>query len=154
MPAAILNRGAVRDYRCSATTPGLLFAPSSARLEPMTKNTFLQLEKYRAKVAELEKEVALRQKKLLALPGRFGFRTVGDMIGALEAAASAAGGAFRKARVKSRRKRTKITAGVRANVKSLVGEGLTGAAVAKKLGISVASVQNIKKKLGLVRKTS
>ena len=120
----------------------------------MTKNTFLQLEKYRAKVVELEKEVALRQKKLLALPGRFGFRTVGDMIGALEAAASAAGGAFRKARVKSRRKRTKITAGVRANVKSLVGEGLTGAAVAKKLGISVASVQNIKKKLGLVRKTS
>jgi DNA invertase Pin-like site-specific DNA recombinase len=76
------------------------------------------------------------------------------MVGALEEAAVAAGGAFREAKAKSTRKRAKITAGVKAKVKSLVGKGLTGSAVARKLGISVASVQNIKKKLGLVREAS
>jgi hypothetical protein len=120
----------------------------------MAKNTFFQLDKYRAKVVELERIVAREQKKLLALPGRFGFRTVGDMVGALEEAAVAAGGAFREAKAKGTRKRAKITAGVQAKVKSLVGQGMTGAAIAKKLGISTASVQNIKKRLGLVRKAS
>ena len=46
-----------------------------------------------------------------------------------------------------------ITDAVRAEVKALVKAGKTGSQVAKALGISLPSVQNIKKALGLVRKS-
>jgi len=36
-------------------------------------------------------------------------------------------------------------------LKALVGQGKTGAVIAKTLGISLPSVQNIKKELGLVQ---
>jgi hypothetical protein len=51
-----------------------------------------------------------------------------------------------------RRKRAVITDETREQVKKLVGEGITGNEFAHKLGISLPSVQNIKKALGLVRK--
>jgi len=50
-----------------------------------------------------------------------------------------------------RPKRAKITAAVRATVKNLVKAGKSGAQIAKAAGISSASVQNIKKALGLVK---
>lgn len=48
-------------------------------------------------------------------------------------------------------KRAVINAEVRAEVKKLVESGRTGAEIAKAVGISLPSVQNIKKALGLVR---
>jgi len=50
------------------------------------------------------------------------------------------------------RTRAKITSETKDKVKALVKEGKTGAAIAKEVGISVPSVQNIKKELGLVKK--
>ena len=49
------------------------------------------------------------------------------------------------------RKRAKITAEVIAKVKALVVKNKTGNEIAKEVGISLPSVGNIKKKLGLVR---
>ena len=53
-----------------------------------------------------------------------------------------------------RRKRATITDEIRAEVKKLVGAGKTGGEIARSVGISLPSVQNVKKALGLVRKKS
>jgi hypothetical protein len=50
-----------------------------------------------------------------------------------------------------RRKRSVITDETRSSVKKLVEGGKTGSQIAKALGISLPSVQNIKKALGLVK---
>ncbi|WP_438483173.1 helix-turn-helix domain-containing protein [Oleiharenicola lentus] len=117
----------------------------------MGQNHILQIEKYQKQIAKLEKQMAKQSRKLLSLPGKFGFKTVGDFVGAVQAAASAAGTSFAKAKSASR-KRAKITPEVKAKVKSLVGDGKTGAEIAEAVGISLPSVANIKKELGLVKK--
>ncbi len=53
---------------------------------------------------------------------------------------------------KKRAKRAVITDATRAQVKRAVESGRTGSEIAKQLGISLPSVQNIKKALGLVRR--
>ena len=63
--------------------------------------------------------------------------------GAKPGKAKAAGGG-------RRRKRAKITDETREQVKKMVAEGKTGAEIAKTVGISLPSVQNIKKAAGLV----
>ena len=50
-----------------------------------------------------------------------------------------------------RRKRAKITDAMREEVKKMVEAGKTGSEIAKAVGISLPSVQNIKKQLGLVK---
>jgi hypothetical protein len=57
-----------------------------------------------------------------------------------------------KAAGKKRGKRARITPELKAQVKTLVEAGKTGAVIAKELGISLPSVQNIKKEFGLVKK--
>jgi hypothetical protein len=98
------------------------------------------------------KELAM---ELAALPAKFGFANVADFAAAV---ATAAGGkpagqvaAEPPATGKKRRKRAKITAETKAEVKKLVAAGKTGSAIAKAVGISLPSVQNIKKELGLVK---
>lgn len=118
----------------------------------MGQNQLVELQSLRKQITKLEKRVLKQQKKLLALPGKFGFRTVGDFVDALKSAASAAGNTFEAARVSSPRKRAKITPEVKAQVKALVGEGKKAGEIATKIGISVPSVANIKKELGLVKK--
>ena len=51
-----------------------------------------------------------------------------------------------------RRKRAKITPETKQKVKALVAAGKTGRQVAGRLGISLPSVQNIKRELGLVKR--
>lgn len=119
-----------------------------------------ELQATRAKLVELEESIASeRTKELAALPGQYGFETVDAFIAAVRAAGGkrrgrkpgsttpgpAAGGG-------KRRKRALITDETRASVKSMVNEGKTGGEIAKYLGISLPSVQNVKKALGLVRK--
>jgi hypothetical protein len=53
---------------------------------------------------------------------------------------------------KDRKPRAVITEETRAQLRKLVKEGKTGAEIAQALDISLPSVQNIKKSLGLVSK--
>ena len=80
----------------------------------------------------------------------------------LKAVRSAAlGGGWGKARKAGRpkkaaavpktRKRAIITAAIRARVKKFVQAGKSGSKIAKAVGISLPSVQNIKKALGIVK---
>lgn len=112
----------------------------------------------KAKVAELEKSIATElNRELAALPARYGFESLpafftavraasrGKVRSAAKPAAPAAGGG------RKRRKRAVITAETKSKVKSLAESGKTGAEIAKAVGISIPSVQNIKKELGLVK---
>ena len=114
-----------------------------------------ELEATRAKLTTLESSVATElNKELSALPAYYGFDSVAAFLKAVKAAAG--GHAGRKARAASagvsveKRKRAKITDETRAQVKALLEQGKTGAEIAKTVGISLPSVQNIKKVLGLV----
>ncbi len=110
----------------------------------------------KARVAELEKSIATElNRELSALPAKYGFDNLPAFFEAVKAAsrgkvrgqakpAPATGG-------KKRRKRAVITGETKSKVKSLVESGKTGAEIAKLVGISLPSVQNIKKSLGLVK---
>ncbi|HWA09468.1 MAG TPA: helix-turn-helix domain-containing protein [Opitutaceae bacterium] len=106
-----------------------------------------KLDKIRARLtAKLEKQAS---KRLLALPGQLGFGSVDELVAALKR--TAAGKTKGPAKAGKRRKRAVITDKTRDAVKKLTEEGKTGAAIAKVLKISLPSVQNIKKALGLVK---
>ena len=112
----------------------------------------------KAKVAELEKSIATElNRELAALPERYGFESLPAFFTAVRAASRGKGrGAAKAAKPvaaggRKRRKRAVITSDTKAKVKSLVDAGKTGAEIAKAVGISLPSVQNIKKELGLVK---
>jgi hypothetical protein len=108
--------------------------------------------KIAAKIAALEKKMSVvRAKQLVALPAKHGFESLADFIKALKGAAGGKRKGAKPATGKKRRKRAVITAATRAEVKKQVEAGKTGAAIAKSVGISLPSVQNIKKALGLVQ---
>jgi hypothetical protein len=118
-----------------------------------------ELEAAKAKVVELELslEKELTQ-KLSRLPYEFGFDDLGSFIKALKSAAGARRGrgrgkgkAVKATKPGKRGKRARITPEIKAQVKALVNDEKTGAEIAKALGISLPSVQNIKKELGLVK---
>lgn len=119
-----------------------------------------ELTATRAKLASLEQSIASElNAELAALPGRYGFSDASSFIAAVTAATdgrrSRRGrppGAGKKDPSPKRRKRAKITDAMRAEVKKLVEAGKAGGAIAKAVGISLPSVQNIKKALGLVKK--
>jgi len=133
----------------------------------MTNDTLKKLEAARAKVAALEANIAAqRSKELATLPGRYGFDSTDEFIKALRAAGngggstsggSASSGSSAPSRREQsgggggRRRRAVITDETKDQVKALVEEGRTGAEIAKSLHISLPSVQNIKKQLGLVK---
>ncbi len=112
----------------------------------------------KARVAQLEQSIAEKLNRELAeLPAQFGFADVNSFAAAVLAAAKGASRRGRKAvapkqAAKKRRKRTVITDATRAEVKKLVEAKKSGAEIAKAVGISLPSVQNIKKALGLVSK--
>jgi hypothetical protein len=116
-----------------------------------------ELEATKAKIASLEKSIATELATELAeLPGKYGFGTVQAFIKAVKAA----GGGRRKKRgakaapkagASKRRARATITDETRVQLKKLAEEGKTGPEIATALGISLPSVQNIKKALGLVK---
>lgn len=121
----------------------------------MVTDTVKQLQAAKAKVAALEQSIVKeRSQKLAKLPAQLGFDSVEDLIAALkEVSGGGKGGKAAKAGKPGKRaKRAKITPEVKDKVKEAVKAGKTGAAIAKDLGISLPSVQNIKKELGLVKK--
>lgn len=137
----------------------------------MVSNKIKELAQARAQIALLEKAIADERAELAALPAKYGFASAADFVKAVKAAAAASGGrrgrksatgkvakavpaaAKTKASAgRKRRKRAVITDETRASLKKMVEAGKTGGEIAKSLGISLPSVQNIKKALGLVKK--
>jgi DNA-binding NarL/FixJ family response regulator len=122
----------------------------------MVTKQIKQLEAAKANLARLQNAVSKHlQKELAGLPHAYGFDSLKAFFRAVTAAAGgkAAGssGTARKAGGKKRRKRAVITDATRAAVKKLAEAGKSGAEIAKEVGISLPSVQNIKKALGLVK---
>jgi hypothetical protein len=116
----------------------------------MLENLFKSLTAAKDRAVVLERSVAKRlHKELRALPKQYGFNGVEAFIEALETSSAGARSAV-KPKAAKRRKRTTITADIRDHVKKLIEAGKTGAEIAKTLKISLPSVQNIKKALGLV----
>lgn len=112
-----------------------------------------QLQKYQRMVDELKKEIGRTRRKLLALPAKHGFRSTSELIAAIrDAAKASATGSLNAVEAEGRRARAKITAETKAGVKKLVALKKKGHEIAKHLGISLPSVQNIKRELGLVKK--
>lgn len=123
-----------------------------------------ELEKAKAKLAQAEAKLAADRVAALAkLPSDYGYSDLNAFIKALKDAASkapkgkrgkrAGAGAPKvvKAPKAGKGKRAKITDEVKAQVKELSNAGKTGSEIAKALGISQPSVQNIKKALGMVK---
>jgi hypothetical protein len=120
---------------------------------PMVTDKLKELEATKAKVADLEKSIATElAKELSALPAKFGFDSVQAFVKAVKAASGgrSKGKPGKKAAGK-KRTRAVITDAVRADVKKMVEAKKSGGEIAKSLGISLPSVQNIKKSLGLVK---
>ena len=131
----------------------------------MTTDIKNEIANAKAKVAELESFLK-NMGKLARLPFDFGYSDLKSFIKALKRAAGAkpakSGRKAKKAAkadkaeapkaVKAKKgKRAKITPEVKEAVKAAVVAGKTGAAIAKELGISLPSVQKIKKDFGLVK---
>lgn len=123
-----------------------------------------ELEKAKAKLAQAEAKLASDRVAALAkLPGDYGYANVNEFIKALKAAAGKAGkGKGKKAKAAKaakapkaekagKRTRAKITPELKQQVISAVQAGKSGAEIAKAFGISLPSVQNIKKEAGLVK---
>lgn len=121
----------------------------------MVTNKIKELEAARAKISKLEEAIAAeRAKELATLPGKYGFDSAAAFIKAVKAATGGRGPGRKAAKSKGkggRRKRAVITAETKNKVKALAEAGKTGAEIAATVGISVPSVQNIKKELGLTK---
>jgi hypothetical protein len=128
----------------------------------MVSKQIKELEVTKAKIIALEKAIAKRlQKELSSLHDKYGFASLDEFISALRGISGGRSGG-KGSRFKpskglakaKRRKRSVITDETRASVKKMVEAGKTGSQIAKALGISLPSVQNIKKALGLVKARS
>jgi hypothetical protein len=119
----------------------------------MISSKIKELNATKAKIAKLESEITRDLHQTLSkLHTEFGFDDVPSFIKAVKAASTTV--VRRGAHIvasSTKRTRAKINAGTHAAVKKMVKAGETGAAIAAELGISLPSVQNIKKTLGLTR---
>jgi DNA-binding NarL/FixJ family response regulator len=114
----------------------------------MVTSKLRALQKYEQKVEALRRAIDKYRRDLRTLPGQHGFGSMAAFIKELRRAEKTAGGK----RSGGRRKRAKITPEIKQKVKALVAAGKTGLKIAGQLGISLPSVQNIKRELGLVKK--
>lgn len=123
----------------------------------MITDKIKELEETKAKVASLEESIAAQlNAELSELPAKYGFDSVQAFIKAVNAATGGSKGkrGAKKSKVaggEKKRTRATITDETRAEVKRLTEEGKTGPEIGAALGISLPSVQNIKKALGLVK---
>ena len=126
----------------------------------MITSKIRKLASLRERIAQLELVIETElYEDLLGIHRRYGFADVESFLGAVRAAAGGRGGARGPGRPKTAaaapapkaRKRARITDAIRARVKKLVEAGKTGSQIAKAVGISLPSVQNVKKALGLVK---
>lgn len=123
----------------------------------MVTDKIAKLKEIEAKALELKAAIeAERKAELPTLHVRYGFENLNAFIKALKAA-SAGQGKGRKARAPKAAKpaktskRVKITPELKEQVRAAVVEGKTGSEIVKAFGISLPSVQNIKREFGLVK---
>ena len=122
----------------------------------MAQDTLKKIAEYKTRLADLERELFVQ---LAKLPAQYGFSSSEEFIAAFRKAVGSkpgrkpgkAGKSAAKAAA-GRKPRVKITPEIEAQVKSMTEAGTTGAEIAKATGVSLPSVSNIKKKLGLVSK--
>jgi hypothetical protein len=122
----------------------------------MVTEKIKQLSEYQTKVDALKKAIASQLKHdLSSLHKKYGFESPLALIKAIKASVGGkSSGRVAKAAStggKKKRKRAKITPEMKQKLKGMVDAGKTGTVIAKVLGISLPSVQNIKKELGLVK---
>lgn len=129
----------------------------------MITNTQRQIAATKARLDALEKKAATEAaKKLTNLHKDLGFATRADLIAALSSLETVGGKRGRKAKAapskagaagkaSKRAKRTKITDELKAKVIEAVKQGGKGSDIAKDFGISIPSLQNIKKAAGLTK---
>jgi hypothetical protein len=118
-----------------------------------------ELAKAKAKIAQAEAKLAADRVSALAkLPGEYGYASLNDFIKALKSAAGKAkkGKVAKvakapKAAKAGKRTRAKITPELKQQVIAAVQAGKSGAEISKEFGVSLPSVQNIKKEAGLVK---
>ena len=127
----------------------------------MVTTKIKKLATLREKVARLERVIETElYEDLFGIHERYGFAELKSFIEAVKLAAR--GGGRRKGGKVGRpkkvvgeekiRHRAKITDATRARVKKLAKAGLSGSKIAKAVGISLPSVHNVKKALGITRK--
>jgi hypothetical protein len=119
----------------------------------MITDKIKELAEMQAKALELKQTIAQeRAKELASLPEQYGFGSMKELIAALK---DVAGGkrkkAAKKAAPKGRRKRAKITPELKDAIVKAVNEKKSASAIAGEFGVSVASVNLIKKGAGLVK---
>lgn len=110
-----------------------------------------RLARARAAAAKLEQSFV---KELASLPKAYGFDSLEAFIAEVEASGRGKSGRAKRAGKPSKnktRRRAVITDSVRSKVKTLLKSGKSGTQTAKAVGISLPSVQNIKKAFGLVK---
>lgn len=107
-----------------------------------------EIEQYKKKINDLERQVETeRRQKLLNLHKELGFASRKDLIAALQSPSAV------KAKGKRRKgRRTVITPEMRKQIQTALRGKTPGTVVAREFGISVPTVQNIKKEIGLVGK--
>lgn len=135
----------------------------------MLTDKLKELQAARTRIASLEQSIAVElNRELAGLPAKYGFDSAAAFAKAVAVAGDGRRGRGRRrgrgpaaapaapakaaGKGRKRRKRAVITDETRTDVKKMVGAGKTGNEIAKALGISLPSVQNIKKALGLVKK--
>lgn len=107
------------------------------------------LSKYQAKVDQLQKEVARERASVLAhLHEEKGFASPKELIAAIRASIRMGGSP--KAAVRKRRY-AKIPEAVKQKIKQALEAKRPGSKIAKRFGISLPSVYNLKKAFGLVK---
>lgn len=121
-----------------------------------------ELEKAKAKLAQAEAKLSADRASALAkLPSDYGYNNLNDFIKALKASAGKALKVNKMSKVSTKaaktagpRTRAKITPEIKQQVIAAVQAGTAGSKIAKDFGISLPSVQNIKKEAGLVKARS
>lgn len=102
---------------------------------------FKEIEEHRKRIAELESQLEEeRRQKLVNLHEELGYENRADLIAALQ---RLNGG--------GRRTRRTVTPELKAQIEAALRRKKPGAAVSREFGVSMPTVQNIKKRLGLVR---
>ncbi|MBM3841662.1 MAG: helix-turn-helix domain-containing protein [Verrucomicrobia bacterium] len=114
-----------------------------------------ELKAARDRLDSLEKTM---EAELAALPAQFGFDSAQAFANAVVKASASGARPARKggrpkaaAKPKRKRKRSVVTEELRTQVKQLAEAGQTGAKIKAATGLSLPTIQNIKKAFGLVK---
>ena len=108
----------------------------------------------RQKLSAIEAKLGKKmQREMASLPEKYGYDGMESFIAALQELSGGVGsaGSAAKGKAKGKRKRGKVTEEIRQKVKELFEAEKTGAEVAAAVGLSLPTVQGIKKKLKMVK---